>query len=251
MALPPRKGVGYDWGFAIGPSSVLAPNRLKPRRLLAALLAAYTVVVVSGAPLPLSSVVAWTLPAVEDTERFPCEACPCGCGTAEHCWNACCCHTLAQRISWAKSEGVRPPETALDDAERAGLDIREWRPMARYQVRCEKPGSAPAEQALPPCCRQRLACCDSQPTCETPASQPEDQSPNERPTPGVALLKAMACQGLAEAWMQLGHAPIPPAAEVVTTEVTVYATPAPAPLWCRPGDAPTPPPPDGLGFSLS
>jgi hypothetical protein len=54
-------------------------------------------------PIPVSLSPATTHPT------FPCEGGHCGCATAQQCWRSCCCHTLEERIAWAKRHGVRPP----------------------------------------------------------------------------------------------------------------------------------------------
>lgn len=46
----------------------------------------------------------------DSTQPFPCQDRPCGCRSAEQCWKKCCCFTNAQKLAWAKSRGVRPPE---------------------------------------------------------------------------------------------------------------------------------------------
>src|SRR5262249_1134203 len=81
----------------------------------AALLAIY-LVTAAGVPLP-------TARSAKSAERFPCESCPCGCDSAEHCWRSCCCHTLAERMDWARENGVRPPEYAIADARSAGINL--------------------------------------------------------------------------------------------------------------------------------
>lgn len=220
------------------------------KRLLAAALALYTIVVVSGAPLPLATLAAWCLPAVPQeagAQRFPCEACPCGCGTAEHCWKKCCCHTLPERLAWARREGVRPPESALDSAEQAGLDVSHWREPRGFRVTLPAPIEEPAEHEtdladLPPCCRKaRLAAC-----CDTPRSENEPADQDPPADPGVALLSALACQGLAEAWLSLGEAPAVTPPELIEAPVLTVAADSPTPIWRTQTEAPTPPPPDGL-----
>ncbi|WP_168566078.1 hypothetical protein [Crateriforma spongiae] len=42
-------------------------------------------------------------------QRFPCEACPCGCSTAEFCWDKCCCFNDEEKLRWADENGVTPP----------------------------------------------------------------------------------------------------------------------------------------------
>ncbi|TWT96863.1 hypothetical protein Pla108_26380 [Botrimarina colliarenosi] len=209
------------------------------RRTIAALLALYSLVVASGAPLPLAWTTAWARPAVAEGQRFPCEACPCGCGTAEHCWGACCCHTLPERLAWARREGVRPPESALDDAQRAGLDIREWRAGARYVVRLPMPAE---DEKLPPCCRKARACCQA----KAPASSNDTAQTKKPSQPGVALIKAMACQGIADVWFAFGQAPLVTGPQLVVDTPTVYAVEGPAPLWRSWTPEPASPPPRRL-----
>lgn len=215
------------------------------RRTLAALLAAYSVVIASGAPLPIGWVAASIAPTVGDpasAERFPCEGCPCGCGTAEHCWAKCCCHTLPQRLAWARREGVRPPEAVLDQASGAGYDVTDWRPSEVYRVRL--PEAVKAEtfefDRLPSCCRARAA-----------KPQAAEAPVEPRATPGVSLMQALACQGLAEAWLSLGDAPQLSAIEVVVVEALPTQRDFSAPLWCHVDEAPTPPPPEMRFFVVS
>ncbi len=53
--------------------------------------------------LPISA------PIAEKNGRFPCENCPCGCSTAEYCWDKCCCHSDAEKLQWAADNHVQPP----------------------------------------------------------------------------------------------------------------------------------------------
>ncbi len=65
-------------------------------------------------PIPVSTI---EVPLVI-SQRFPCEHGRCGCATAEHCWTACCCNSPAQRLDWAKKNGVTPPAYAVLTDER-------------------------------------------------------------------------------------------------------------------------------------
>jgi len=115
------------------------------------MLAAY-VVVAAGIPLPSIN-----RPA-KSGERYPCEACGCGCGSAEHCWQNCCCHTLAERLAWAEKNGVKPPAFALAAARKAGLDDA-GRPLSTKVIRVAVP--AEAQSATPSCCHSKTSCCKS------------------------------------------------------------------------------------------
>ncbi|QDU98833.1 hypothetical protein Pla8534_67440 [Lignipirellula cremea] len=58
-------------------------------------------------------------PAIEGKDRsapFPCQDRPCGCGSAEQCWRKCCCFSHAQKLAWAKSHGVTPPDFVVQAA---------------------------------------------------------------------------------------------------------------------------------------
>ncbi len=50
----------------------------------------------------------------EVKERFPCEDCPCGCPTAQFCWDQCCCHTDEEKLAWAHENGIESPIFLLD-----------------------------------------------------------------------------------------------------------------------------------------
>ena len=175
------------------------------RQLLTLLLAAWSVALATGLPLPR-----WPK-AIETTERFPCEACSCGCATAEYCWNHCCCHTVEQRIVWARREGVRPPAKVLAQAAAAGVDVSEW--DATLIVAKPVKNASCCAEAAPSCCSTKASCCSSRVRC---ADQSVDANRNQRSAqrklhkaPGVSLVKALACQGLLETWLTIGAAPVP------------------------------------------
>lgn len=60
----------------------------------------------SSLPIPICTV------EVRDkdfSQPYPCQNSPCGCKSAEQCWKSCCCNTPAERLAWAKKNGVTPP----------------------------------------------------------------------------------------------------------------------------------------------
>lgn len=69
-----------------------------------------------GVPLPQQT--------VEKTGRFPCEDCPCGCSTAEFCWDKCCCHTDAEKLQWAADHGVDAPAFLVERAQASKPVVR-------------------------------------------------------------------------------------------------------------------------------
>ncbi len=81
------------------------PNHLFPARAVrpvAAGLILTLAIGMLGVPLPVRQ-------SKPSNERFPCEACPCGCSTADYCWDKCCCHTDEEKLAWADRNGVAPP----------------------------------------------------------------------------------------------------------------------------------------------
>ena len=212
------------------------------RRWIAAGLSVYAAILVSGAPLPIAWV-ASVAPAVfgdeADTadgpaERFPCEASPCGCSTAAHCWAKCCCHTLEERLAWARREGVRPPESALDAAVAEGFDVTPWREVRSARYRVAQPMAEKRE--LPPCCAARVAACKKQEAPENRESKPGSQ--------GVSLVQALACQGLLDAWLTFGEAPIARSEGLLLMIPSAPRTEMALVRYEPFSECPTPPPPE-------
>ncbi|MEM9703050.1 MAG: hypothetical protein AAF907_11475 [Planctomycetota bacterium] len=87
-------------GFARRRLAALAGRRSVSAVTLVAML-------VCQAPLPLAT------PANGDggtgPAAYPCQDRRCGCGSAEACWAGCCCFTNAQKVAWAKENGVEIP----------------------------------------------------------------------------------------------------------------------------------------------
>lgn len=63
-------------------------------------------------------------------ERHPCEACLCGCGSADECWRRCCCHSEHERLVWAIREGVAPPPSVRFSDDQYLEAMRELDPEA-------------------------------------------------------------------------------------------------------------------------
>ena len=140
------------------------------RRIVAScLLVVYTCVAI-GVPLPTVQL------AKRSAERYPCEKCSCGCVSADQCWRSCCCHTPAQRIAWAKKNGVKPPDFVVQEA----------RFLASAEIT--------AKEELPPCCAAKLkpqpACCDAKSKCREPESKDS-----------VVAWRALACHGQSLKWL--------------------------------------------------
>lgn len=175
-------------------------------------LAAWLCTVAVGLPLPAPL----RGPAPAGGERFPCEGCGCGCASAAQCWSGCCCHTLSERLAWARREGVRPPASVLAAARMQGLDTQIW---TGGTSKGESKSSTPSTPSQ--CCAARpqsaapRGCCAAVPTarratvtsstrgdCQGVCRQPERRSPV-----GARALSALKCRGLTTYWASVPTAP--------------------------------------------
>jgi hypothetical protein len=185
----------------------------------------YTLVA-SGLPLPFGIVApsaqdspaAKRLAGKDRSRPFPCMDKPCGCATAEQCFTKCCCHTLAERLAWAKARGLEPAViTAL---------------QRRVAVAAPAPAAggccAVKHQAKPSCCAasddgeaaEDSVCGDSTSLAGEPVSPPssDEPAPNDEPGCRVVILRVMlACNGIVAQWAAACVSLPPPA--VVTCEI--------------------------------
>src|SRR5712692_2979129 len=64
----------------------------------------------------LVAAVGLPLPALGDKDHnsqpYPCQDHPCGCSSAEQCWQHCCCFSPEERWAWARTNHVEPPSYA-------------------------------------------------------------------------------------------------------------------------------------------
>jgi len=149
------------------------------RPACAAASAAFYLVLVLGVPLPLPGQMA----AKDTSEPFPCMDCACGCRNAEQCWRHCCCHTLAQRLAWAREHNVRPPEYVLAQAKAEGID---WEAVGN-----ESCSAKSGEKCC--CCCQHGIVASPQPSH---SGKGGDQSPPRQSSGAVVLIQALGCRGI-------------------------------------------------------
>jgi len=109
------------------------------------------------------------------SQPFPCMNCACGCHSAEQCWRSCCCHTLAERLAWARENRVQPPDYVLAEARTQGIDV------------CED-----AHQSHHSCC-----CC----------AKPKAKDAGHGNS--VVLIQALRCSGIGSDWLAIGVAIVP------------------------------------------
>jgi hypothetical protein len=149
-----------------------------------------------GIPLPAA-----TRPS--SAEPYPCANSQCGCASADQCWRSCCCHTLKQRLAWARQNAERPPAFAIAEAKREGFDLR-W--LA---------GPREATAAHSSCCAERTdgkanTCCQSAGTskevsastncCSKRIEKPEAQTQQDQ-SQKIVVWQAMTCQGQSLNWL--------------------------------------------------
>jgi hypothetical protein len=169
---------------------------LRRRATSLTMLAVY-VVTAAGVPLPSGNHVH------KSGELFPCANCPCGCATAEQCWRSCCCHTLAERMAWAREHGVRPPEYAIAEAMRGGMDVA-WlgqiAPGCAGGSKCVQPsvcsviGKPPAEPGADGRVSGRTC-------CHCRAVQATDEQPRAKVAGHVIAWRALSCKGQSSNWL--------------------------------------------------
>jgi len=115
-------------------------------------LAAY-LLLASGLPI--------CVPGVGDkdlSQPFPCMNCACGCHSAEQCWRSCCCHTLAERLAWARENHVRPPDCVLAEVRAQGIDACDVVQESHHCCCCAKPKANTAGQKSSVVLVQALRC---------------------------------------------------------------------------------------------
>ena len=202
----------------------LRVTSLAGRRCAASLLLVAYAVTAAGVPLPTGHVVRKT------DEMYPCAHCACGCASAEQCWRSCCCHTLAERMAWARANGVRPPDFAIAEARQARIEVS-WlvRPVKACCARDLVAGT-------PKCCQAGKSCCGHK--------QSPEPAQNKEESKKVIGWKALNCQGHSSDWA--AAAPTLISANVTMTERVAL------PVWMGPLSSekatsvaapPTPPPP--------
>ena len=121
-------------------------------------------------------------PAAPKSGRFPCEDCPCGCATAEYCWDQCCCHSDREKLAWAVEQGVQPPDFLLARVAQADVSL----------------ASASTESCS--CCSQASA------QCRPPAATPDAANHLAKDVSSmrlVTLIDAAKCHGIDLIWTLL------------------------------------------------
>jgi hypothetical protein len=169
-------------------------------------------VVAVGLPIPVATI------SKDTTQPFPCMHSQCGCRNAQQCWSHCCCHSLTERLAWARQNGVRPPQFVISQARAAGLNLN-WLAVSNvHQAHTSKASCC----QLTPSAKHR-SCCETKPSLAcNETGHSECGSVESKPRQGTAHVIgwwALECGGHSSNW--LAGAPVPP----ITRSVTIYQLP--------------------------
>ncbi len=157
-------------------------------------------------PLPVGTVP----PRGKDqSEPFPCQNRPCGCASADQCWKQCCCFTNAEKLVWAKANGVTPPQFVVDAAraESSAKVVKDEASRKKLCPHCTK--SAISEHSL--ACHQassKSECCSTSGR-DQQHRDGEQAQPEEDSTRFVIGIEMMKCRGQGLFWNSLPWAVIP------------------------------------------
>jgi hypothetical protein len=159
-----------------------------------------------GIPLP-------SLPRKDHSQLFPCQDHPCGCQTAEQCWQHCCCFSPEERFAWAEAHKVVPPAYAERPTAQG------WQ-NARLRDRTAEEGSACDRCATREICQTcsapaRKSCCDRRQEVVSCCSEKASPSTTRPKQPAHSHWKIgfsrLHCQGMTSLWVSVGAVVPPPA----------------------------------------
>jgi hypothetical protein len=157
--------------------------RARLRRFIAGISLANYLALLVGLPLPL--------PVIKDgSQPFPCQHHRCGCKSADQCWRGCCCFTPAQKLAWARENGITPPPALLLAEGTHHSDHDE-------QGCCEASGT---HDHLADSAQQKSSCCADH-------HEPSVRVATKRET--VIGLHALRCQGGSSVWLGLSMTVLP------------------------------------------
>ena len=139
--------------------------------------------VVTLTGLPISSAPRIVTSGVNE-ERYPCERCSCGCSSAEHCWDHCCCYSDIEKLRWAEANHVQPPAFLKARVAKAALT----KAKLLANATCCHCGHAAALKA---------------------ATNEKVESPPSPKSKVILLWKAAQCQGVTSLWTMLSSVVVP------------------------------------------
>ena len=154
------------------------------RRCVCALLLMAYAITAAGVPISIGS------SPQKSGEMFPCMASSCGCRTADQCWRSCCCHSMAERLAWARKRGIEPPAFALAQARAAGLDLTL---IATERDSCDDESKCCRSDSLATAAGGKdRPCCSDQGVQAASSDDREDH---------IVAWRALACRGQSMNWL--------------------------------------------------
>jgi hypothetical protein len=195
------------------------------KRPIAAILLLGVLVEIAGIPVVVER-------RKDRSRPYPCQDHPCGCASAEECWHHCCCMSNTQKVAWARSHGITPPDFVVAAAAQEGDQPQQ---LCSHEDGCEAGECSHHEERA--CCRARHAHHD-----DATVSGTEHETVAKAPPRARFVLSDLArrCNGLPQIIMLFSDA-LPCAvsapwrpAEVVAGFVVEAAGPCASPDLCPP-----------------
>lgn len=190
-------------------------------------------------PLPLAR------PARSGDEPYPCQHCGCGCRTAEMCWNDCCCYTAAEKVEWARRNGITAPAHVLQAAAAQRLErtaAASPKPAASCPA-CEKGGARPSECGAEHACCQVGARSATGSCCKRAARSSGGERKGRWDI--VLIASALKCRGVSVSVVALAPAVLPAPEGLLERPVPAHrAWQHPASLYVVPALERVSPPPE-------
>lgn len=188
------------------------------------------VLVAAGVPLPVGSVAAGASRSPEAAKRlaakdrsvpFPCMDSPCGCVTAQQCFESCCCHTPAELLAWATARNLSVDvlqglERRLQKAPPAVASSCCGEASPEPASCCEAATASYCDEAAPVCCDELASCCDEAAVagdaghaCCDDHAVPATAEVAPLSESVVVLQAMLACGGVVSEWLACAAAPLP------------------------------------------
>ena len=181
---------------------------------------------------------------LDSSAPYPCQHHHCGCLSAEQCWRKCCCFTHTQKLAWAKSHGVQPPEFVVIAAAQEGKATPCSGSGCCSSNKLTKSKATKAKSATSQVLTSKAACCQaagSGKTCPQPSG--EAAAPSTQLSYAIGI-RAQECQGQVWDWSQLPWSILPPPLQVDWQPVRWDTWPRPVsdPAARSMSEPPVPPP---------
>lgn len=178
-------------------------------------------------------------------DRFPCEHCACGCSSAAHCWEKCCCFSDEEKLRWAEENDVQPPEflTKRVAAAKSALNAKFVRSENRTSTESRKATSCCASKSSTnkiavetkaSCCSKckksppsesatavaKRSCCNSERekcavTSDAISTYVDEKLESDGAQRVVLLDSALKCQGIQMALLLFSNVIVPSSSDYV------------------------------------